>query len=82
MPTIARVGPYRVFFYSNEGFEPPHVHIERDECVAKFWLATVDLANNYNFKAHELSKLQQLVLEYRQEWLEKWHEFHRDTPAS
>jgi hypothetical protein len=46
MPTIAQVGPYRVFFYSNEGHEPPHVHIERDDSVAKFWLAPVDIANN------------------------------------
>lgn len=30
MPTILRDGPYRLFFYSNEGEEPPHVHVERD----------------------------------------------------
>jgi hypothetical protein len=29
MPTIGNVGPYRVFFYSNE-HKPEHVHIERD----------------------------------------------------
>jgi hypothetical protein len=36
MPAIARVGPYRVFFYSNEGLEPPHVHIQRGRSLAKF----------------------------------------------
>jgi hypothetical protein len=82
MPTIAQVGPYRVFFYSNEGHEPPHVHIERDDAVAKFWLAAVDLANNNNFRTHELTRLQRLVVENQQEWLEKWHEFHRNPPAS
>jgi hypothetical protein len=82
MPTIAQVGPYRVFFYSNEGHEPPHVHFERDDSVAKFWLAPVDLANNNNFRTHELTRLQRLVVENQQEWLEKWHEFHRDSSAS
>jgi hypothetical protein len=28
VPTVLRVGPYRFFFYSNEGTEPPHVHVE------------------------------------------------------
>jgi len=36
MPTILRVGPYRFFFYSADGEEPPHVHVERDDSVAKF----------------------------------------------
>lgn len=78
MPTIARIGPYRVFFYSNEGYEPPHVHITRDDCVAKFWLESVDLVKNINFKDHELSEVRRLVVEHQQEWLEEWHEFHRN----
>jgi hypothetical protein len=28
MPTVLRIGPYRFFFYSNEGHEPPHIHVE------------------------------------------------------
>ncbi|MCP9886780.1 DUF2442 domain-containing protein [Cyanobium sp. ATX 6A2] len=27
MPTILRSGPYRVYFYSHEPNEPPHVHM-------------------------------------------------------
>ena len=71
-----------MFFYGNESHEPPHVDIERDDSVAKFWLAPVDLENNVNFKAHELTKLQSLVVENRQEWLEKWREFHQHTSTS
>lgn len=44
MPTILRVGPYRFFFYSGDGREPPHIHVERDSGVAKFWLDPVRLA--------------------------------------
>ena len=49
MPTIARIGPYRIYFYSQDRREPPHVHIDRDAHTAKFWLAPVELAYNIGF---------------------------------
>ena len=36
MPTILREGPYRFFFYASDRDEPLHVHVERDDRVAKF----------------------------------------------
>jgi hypothetical protein len=36
MPTVLRVGPYQFFFYSTDGKEPPHIHVERDDDVAKY----------------------------------------------
>jgi hypothetical protein len=43
MPTLLREGPYRFFFYSDEGDprEPPHVHVAAGERLAKFWLDPV-----------------------------------------
>ncbi|MGH7393728.1 MAG: DUF4160 domain-containing protein, partial [Candidatus Rokuibacteriota bacterium] len=38
MPTVLRSGPYRFFFYSGDGGEPPHIHVEREDNTAKFWL--------------------------------------------
>jgi len=46
MPTILRSGPYRLYFYSHEPNEPPHVHVDRDDLSAKFWLDPVTLARN------------------------------------
>jgi len=43
MPTVLRVGPYRFFFYAGGGEEPPHVHVERDDNIAKFWLDPIRL---------------------------------------
>jgi hypothetical protein len=43
MPTVLRSGPYRFHFYSSDAEEPPHVHIERDENTAKFWLSPARL---------------------------------------
>jgi len=44
MPTIYRWNGFRFHFYSNEGREPPHVHVRRAEDSCKFWLNTVVLA--------------------------------------
>ncbi|MED6327357.1 MAG: DUF4160 domain-containing protein [Verrucomicrobiota bacterium] len=41
MPTVLRVGPYRFFFYAGDAGEPEHIHVERDDCVVKFWLLPV-----------------------------------------
>lgn len=43
MPTILRAGPYRLFFYSADRGEAPHVHVEREAKRAKFWLDPVRL---------------------------------------
>jgi hypothetical protein len=75
MPTVARHGPYRVFFFSNEGLEPPHVHIQRDRSLAKFWLEPIALASAQDFTARELRYLERLVTENQRPWLEAWHEF-------
>ncbi len=38
MPTILLVQGWRVFFYSNEGNEPIHVHARKADTECKFWL--------------------------------------------
>jgi len=58
MPTILRIGPYRFFFYSNECGEPPHVHIQSQDKLAKFWLKPVQLAKSIRFAPQELKKLE------------------------
>lgn len=61
MPTILRTGPYRLYFYSHEPNEPPHVHIDRETASAKFWIENVTLARNLGFSAKELGILLRLV---------------------
>lgn len=74
MPTLLRSGPYRVYFYSHEPNEPPHVHIDRERLSAKFWLRPVSLARNYGFSARELRRLESLVREHAPQWSEAWDE--------
>lgn len=61
MPTVLRSGPYRFYFYSHEPNEPPHIHIDREDFSAKFWL--------------ELRTIQSTVMDHKEEFLEAWNEF-------
>lgn len=74
MPTVLRVGRYRFFFYSNEGSEPPHIHVKAGNDQAKFWLAPTNLALNYGFRAHELNEIEKIIQEHHEELLEAWNE--------
>ena len=75
MPTVLRTGPYRFFFYAGDGNEPPHVHVERDDCEAKFWLVPVRLARSRGFTRKELRQIRALIETYREALLERWHEY-------
>lgn len=57
MPTILRVEGYRLYFYSHEPGEPPHVHIDKGAATAKVWLHDAPVARSSCFKAQELGKL-------------------------
>ncbi|OGT25904.1 MAG: hypothetical protein A3I77_01425 [Gammaproteobacteria bacterium RIFCSPLOWO2_02_FULL_42_14] len=75
MPTILRTHGFRFFFFSNENNEPPHIHVEHGDFVAKFRLNPVELADAYGFRSNMLAKITMMVMQHRVLFLEKWHEF-------
>ena len=77
LPTVLRVGPFRIYFYSHEPNEPPHVHVDRDDDSVKFWLNPVALARNLGFNAPELRRIERLIAVHQQELLEAWSEYFR-----
>ena len=78
MPTVLRVGPLRFFFVSVDYSEPPHVHVRRENQVAKFWLDPVALQKAGGFRRHELDRIARLVDEHREQLLESWYDFFGD----
>jgi hypothetical protein len=64
MPTVLRVGRYRFTFFSNEGKEPPHIHVKAGSDEAKFWLDPIGLAANYGFAAHELNEIRRIIQQH------------------
>ena len=75
MPTVLRVGPYRCFFYAGDREEPPHIHVERDDNIAKFWLEPVRLQNSGGFSRREINRIRRLIEDNQQGILEGWYEF-------
>ena len=75
MPTVLRTGPYRFFFYSADRNEPAHVHVERDQASAKFWLEPPRLESSVGFSRVEIGRIQQIVEENVVLLVRSWHEY-------
>ena len=74
MPTILKIDGYRFFFFSNEGNEPMHVHVESAEQHAKFWLHPVALVDSVGYNGKELTRLRKIIEERAVFFMEKWNE--------
>jgi hypothetical protein len=73
MPTLLRWNGFRFYFFSSDGDEPPHVHIDRDGATAKYWLSPVRLARNVGLNARDLRLVEDKVAEEQTRFLEAWH---------
>lgn len=83
MPQILRVGPYSIYFWSNEGdpLEPIHVHISEGRANAlstKIWITstgkTVLCNNNSKIPEKILRKLMRIVEANSEDIVEEWLE--------
>ena len=72
MPTILRAGGYRFFFFSNEGTEPRHVHIESGRGYAKLLLDPVEVVLSIGYNGREITAIKQLANENAGSFKEKW----------
>lgn len=52
-----------LFFHSGDSGEPEHIHVEREQNVAKFWLDPVRLERSGGFGRAELVRMQHIVEE-------------------
>ncbi|HEY3384913.1 MAG TPA: DUF4160 domain-containing protein [Saprospiraceae bacterium] len=77
MPTILSKHGYRFFFFSNEGNEPPHIHVEGGGGYAKFWLFPVRLAYFRRLTTRQLTKLYNLVFDNQELFKITWFEYFK-----
>ncbi len=75
MPTILRIGTFRFHFYSDEGNEPPHVHVETPDGECKFWLDPIKLARNRGVSPFTVRAIEKLVYEHQLFFVEKFNEY-------
>ena len=75
MPTVLRLKAYRFFFYSSDKEEPPHIHVESGDKVAKFWLDPVRLQSSGGFNRSEINKIHKMILRHQEKLQEAWNEY-------
>ena len=75
MPTILSLLNWRFHFYSDEGAEPPHIHVDTGDGECKFWLSPARLARAENIRPIEVRRIEAAVIEHESLFLEKWHEY-------
>lgn len=73
MPTVCHVDGWRFFFYSNEGHEPPHIHVESGGKCAKLWVPSGVVAKSRGYNAKELGRIQRKVRELSEFFVEAWY---------
>ena len=74
MPTVLIIKGYRFFIFSNEGSELMHIHIEKAECYARFWIDPLFVAANYGFNSKELREISIIIEENENLIRDKWNE--------
>lgn len=75
MPTVLRLLNWRFHFYSDEGAEPAHIHVDTGDGECKYWLEPIRLAKSRNISPVELRRIEVAVFEHQDLFKEKWHEF-------
>jgi hypothetical protein len=76
MPTALRTGPYRFYFYSYDCHEPRHMHADRENRSAKFWLdPDVTLAANHGYNRSELRDIERIMREHLETLRHEWDAF-------
>ena len=75
MPTILIIRGYRFFFVSLDRGEPVHVHVEKGDSYAKYWLKPLRLARSRGFRQHELTELRRLVQKHEKLFVSQWNAF-------
>ncbi len=78
MPTVLRWRGYRFYFFSNEGNEPPHVHIDKSGNTVKYWLQPVSMARQVGFSSAELRELEEKVRSEQSVLIEAWNGYFRN----
>ena len=82
MPSLFMVGGYRVFFWSNEGLEPVHVHVTHgapSPNAAKIWLTesggAIVASNPARIPAKDMNELLAIIAAQHALICDEWKRF-------
>lgn len=79
MPTILMMRGWRFFFYSNESNEPIHVHCQKGEAEAKYWLDVEGFqameAHAHNMTPADKRTVRRIIFEHFDYIVSEWDKF-------
>ena len=72
---------WRLFFYSNEGNEPIHIHAQKSEMECKFWIfeEEVDIKEEfgYNLTPQSRKEIRKIIFQNFDLIVQSWKEYFR-----
>jgi Domain of unknown function (DUF4160) len=75
MPTVFYFKGYRFYFFSKENDEPVHIHVEKAEASAKFWLVPeIREEYAYGFSGKQRQEIKQIIRKNISILIKAWHE--------
>jgi hypothetical protein len=74
MPTVIVIRGFRFFFFSNENQEPIHIHVEKADAAAKWWIEPIAEEYSYGFSSKDRKEIEKLIVEHQNLIKNKWNE--------
>ena len=79
MPTILMLQGWRIYFYSNEGDEPIHVHCQKGDAEAKYWINSDDFeaieVYSYNMSPNDKRAIRRIIFTHFDYIIDEWNKF-------
>ncbi len=79
MPTILIVFGWRLYFYSNERNEPPHIHCQKGDMECKYWLDETNFdiweAYSYNISPRDRREIRKIIFNNFEDIIREWYKF-------
>lgn len=79
MPTVLLLLGWRLFFYSNEGNEPIHIHCRKGGMECKYFLNSelyeIEEAYAYNMSVRDKREIKKIIFDHFEYIESKWQEF-------
>ena len=79
MPTVLVIFGWRLFFYSNEGSEPIHIHAEKGDMECKYWIMIDELdireEFTYNMSPKDKREVRKIIFNNFEIIVDSWNNF-------
>ena len=81
MPTVLFILGWRIYFYSNEGNEPIHVHGEKGNMECKYWILVeeLDIREEFTFNMSPKDKrdVRKIIFNNFDTIVDAWNNFFK-----